>query len=228
MSAYKVQELLLEEQLSAGARISGWKIGLTSTAVQEQLGVAQPDFGVLLEHRGYLGGAVISCGGLLQPRIEAEIGFVLGSDLPDREVDEADVMNATDFVCAVLEIPDSRIQDWDIAITDTVADNASSGLYVVGSQRRPLKDCDVVATKMTLWRDDKVVSEGNGAACLGNPVMAVVWLANMLQSFGKTLRAGDLILSGALGPMVPVEDGARFRAELTGIGDVAVSFDSRP
>ena len=223
-AAYRVQEHLMNEELSRGAKVSGWKIGLTSKAVQQQLGVSEPDFGVLLAHRGFRSGEEVPLKGLLQPRIEAEIGFVLGRDLPQENVSEAEVRSATESVVAVLEIPDSRIAGWDISIADTIADNASAGLYVVGDNPCSLEDVDLTTIGMTLRQGSEVVSSGTGAACMGDPVVAVTWLANMLGQLGHHLRAGDLILSGALSAMVPVTGPSEFVAEFDGLGSVATTF----
>jgi 2-keto-4-pentenoate hydratase len=167
-------------------------------------------------------GEPVDIGRLLQPRIEAEIAFILAADLDDR-VDPAAVAAATGQVAAALEIVDSRVAGWDITITDTVADNASSGLFVLGD-RRALGDLDLVACAMTMRRDGATVSTGRGADCLGDPLAAVAWLASTAREYGQPLRAGEIILSGALGPMVPVRPGDAFTATVTGIGSVTARF----
>jgi 2-keto-4-pentenoate hydratase len=227
-TAYAVQELRTRARVADGGRVVGRKIGLTSPAVQAQLGVDQPDFGVLFEDMACPQNRPIDRGRLLQPRIEAEIAFVLAADLaPDRdgEVDVAAARAAVGEVVPALEIVDSRIAGWDITFVDTVADNASSGLYVLGDSAGPLGDRDLTTVEMTMHRGDgTVASSGSGAACLGDPVNALVWLARTAVELGEPLRAGDVVLSGALGPMVPVAPGDAFTAELSGLGTVRVSF----
>ncbi|NYV77077.1 MULTISPECIES: 2-keto-4-pentenoate hydratase [Streptomyces] len=223
-AAYAVQSLLAAERTEAGARLVGRKIGLTSTAVQQQLGVDQPDFGVLFDDMEYADGSVTPADAILQPRIEAEIAFVLKADLAEGPLDDAQVREAVDHAVAALEICGSRVAGWDISFGDTVADNASAGGYVLGSQRVPLADFDPVAAEMTMTIDGETVSTGNGAACLGDPVNALVWLARQARELGSPLRAGQVILSGALGPMRPVAAGNAVRATVTGLGTVSVTF----
>lgn len=192
--AYVVQSLV-HAASSAGRHRVGCKIGLTSAAVQRQMGVDQPDFGVLHADMALGDDEAVPAGRLLQPRLEAEVAFVLGTDLPDRPVVLTDVLRATDFVVAAIEIVDSRIAGWDISIVDTVADNASSGMFALGGRPRRLRDIDDLrAVRMQLTANGEVVSEGLGAACLGHPVNAVVWLANELARRDAPVRAGDLIL----------------------------------
>jgi 2-keto-4-pentenoate hydratase len=222
--AYAVQELNRGRELAAGARIAGWKIGLTSEAVRGQLGVDQPDFGALYEDRGRVDGARLELAELLQPRIEAEVGFVLGDELPEGRIGPAEVLAATEAVLAVLEIPESRIVGWDISISDTVADNASAGYFVTGSLRMDPADLDLVDLSMSLLCEGELISSGSGSASMGDPAVAVAWLANALRALGQELRPGDLILSGALGAMIPVEAPGRYRAELSGLGSVSVEF----
>jgi 2-oxo-3-hexenedioate decarboxylase/2-keto-4-pentenoate hydratase len=219
-----VQLRLTAERIEAGATVTGRKIGLTSTAVQEQLGVDQPDFGVLFDDMEHADGAVVSAGAVLQPRVEAEIAFVLRADLAEGPLDDAQVREAIDYAVAAIEICGSRVADWDISFGDTVADNASAGGYVLGTQRVPLKGFDPVAAEMTMAIDGETVSTGSGAACLGDPVNAVVWLARQARELGAPLRAGQVILSGALGPMRPVRPGAAVHATVTGLGTVSVTF----
>jgi 2-keto-4-pentenoate hydratase len=223
-TGYAVQELLTRARVLDGGRVAGRKIGLTSQAVQAQLGVDQPDFGVLFEDMACPQDRPIDRGRLLQPRIEAEIAFVLAADL-DGDVDVAAARAAVGEVVPALEIVDSRIAGWDITFVDTVADNASSGLYVLGDSAGPLGDRDLTSVEMSMTRaDGSVVSTGSGAACLGDPVNALVWLARTAAELGAPLRAGDVVLSGALGPMVPVAPGDAFAAELSGLGTVRASF----
>ncbi|MCO1656106.1 2-keto-4-pentenoate hydratase [Pseudonocardia humida] len=224
-TAYAVQNLLTEAALAEGRRVVGRKVGLTSPAVQAQLGVDQPDFGVLFADMAVAPGAVVDSGRLLQPKVEAEIAFVLGADLDAADIDEDAVRAATGHVVAALEIVDSRIAGWDITYADTVADNASSGLFVLGEQTRPLADLDLTAVRMELHDAvGAVVSDGVGAACLGDPVRAVLWLARTCRDLGAPLHAGEVVLSGALGPMVAAPPGSRFTASLSELGTVSVGF----
>lgn len=223
--AYRVAELNVKRWMAGGGRASGWKAGLTSLAVQRQLGVASPDFGALMGEWEVGDDEPIALSRLLQPRIEAEVAFVLGSDLPDRPVGGTDVIRATDFVLPAIEVADSRIEGWDLTILDTVADNASSGLYVLGWKPTRMRDVDLREVVMSLSSETgPAVSEGAGAACLGHPVNAVVWLANTLHGLGTRLRAGDLVLSGALGPMVAVNRPGVFEAVIQGLGSVRARF----
>jgi 2-keto-4-pentenoate hydratase len=224
-AAYEVQRAQLAEWVAAGRRIVGAKIGLTNRAVQRQLGVDQPDCGVLLADLAVPDGAEVPLAGLLQPKVEAEIAFVLGADLPDPRVTTVDIILATDHLLPAIEIADSRIAGWDISIVDTVADNASGGRYVLGTRPVRLADVDLRLCGMVLERAGEPVSVGAGAACLGNPLHAVVWLAAHMAKAGTPLRAGDLVLSGALGPMVPATPGAAYEARIGGLGSVRVGFE---
>lgn len=223
-AAYAVQQQLTAARVAAGAEVVGRKIGLTSPAVQQQLGVDQPDFGVLFDDMSYEPGSIVPADAVLQPRVEAEIAFVLKDDLADGPLDDEQVRGAIDYAVAALEICGSRVADWDISFGDTVADNASAGAYVLGSQRAQLTAFDPVAAEMTMTIDGETVSTGTGAACLDDPVNAVVWLAQQAREFGAPLRAGQVILSGALGPMRPVLPGALVHATVTGLGAVSVTF----
>jgi 2-keto-4-pentenoate hydratase len=224
--AYLVQDRLVESRVASGARRVGRKIGLTSQAVQKQLGVDQPDFGTLLDDMAVPEGGVVPAGFLLQPRIEAEVAFVLATDLDSAHPTLDEVAAVVGAARAALEIVDSRVAGWDIRIADTVADNASSGLFVLGDESVPLEGLDPVAIEMEMDRDGSLVSSGNGAACLGNPLIALQWLARTAASFGRPLRAGEVILSGALGPMVPVTPGETYTARLSGFASVQVSFEA--
>ncbi|GAA3240008.1 2-keto-4-pentenoate hydratase [Nonomuraea helvata] len=220
--AYEVQRRLNARRT---APVTGRKIGLTSSAVQQQLGVDQPDFGVLFADMEVTRTAPI--GRLLQPKVEAEIAFVLAADLAG-DLDPATVRAAVLYAVPALEIVDSRIAGWDITINDTVADNASSGLYVLGSQRLPLTAFEPVETTMRMYAGDALVSQGTGAACLGDPLNALLWLARTARDFDDPLRAGQVILSGALGPMAPISPGVTVRAEISGLGTVSVTFEDDP
>ena len=221
---YTVQQRVIELTRDGHRRV-GRKIGLTSPAVQQQMGVDTPDFGVLFADMAVGDAEPIPATRLLQPRVEAEIAFVLGSDLPERPVVASDVLRATDFVVAAIEIVDSRIRDWNISIVDTVADNASSGMFVLGSSPKSLRDIDDLrACSMEVLANGEVVSAGTGAACLGSPINAVVWLANAVAERGVPLRAGEVLLSGSLGPLVTVERGTTYEANFTGLGNVRATF----
>ncbi len=223
-AAYAVQQLNTERQLDGGHRLVGWKIGLTSPAVQRQLGVGQPDFGALLADGSYGDDQPIPLEGLMQPKVEAEVAFVLERGLGESPVTAVDVLRATAFVVPAIEVADSRITGWDITIVDTVADNASAGAFVVGPKPTRLADIDLHEVQMHMTYNGNTVSEGAGSACLGHPVNAVVWLANTLASLGQPLQAGQLVLSGALGPMATVDQAGSYEAVLTGLGSVRATF----
>lgn len=225
--AYAIQQAVLAERIAAGARVIGRKIGLTSPAVQRQMGVDQPDFGVLLSGTAFGDSEPIPYDRLLQPKVEAEIAFVLGEDLDGPAVTTADVLQATQFVVAAIEVVDSRIADWDISIVDTIADNASSGLFVLGGSPRRLDEViDLREAEMTLRGDGEELSTGRGEHCLGHPVNAVTWLANVVAARGAPLRTGEIVLSGALGPLVPALPGRTYEARISGIGSVRACFTS--
>lgn len=223
-AAYEVQRLNTERMLAAGRRLIGRKIGLTSAAVQRQLGVDQPDFGALLSGMALGDGGTVPAGRLLQPKVEAELALILGADLTSPDCTTAEVRTATASVCPALEIVDSRIAGWDITIVDTVADNASSGLFVLGGTQVPIDDLEPADVGMRLYRGDDLVSEGSGRDCLGDPLNAAAWLASTLARRGDPLRAGDIVLTGALGPMVPASPGDVFVAEISNLGSVRISF----
>jgi len=223
-AAYAVQRLNISRSLTDNRRVVGRKIGLTSPAVQWQLGVDQPDFGALLSDMAVPDGGTVPSGRLLQPKVEAEVALVLGQDLPHAQCTAADVLRAVDFALPALEIVDSRIADWDITIVDTVADNASSGLFVLGGTPVRLTAVDLREVAMMMTRNGEKVSAGTGADCLGSPLNAAAWLASTLAGTGDPLRAGDIVLSGALGPMSAACPGDAFAAHITGLGAVQVSF----
>lgn len=223
-AAYAVQERLTTARLADGAAVVGHKIGLTSPAVQQQLGVDRPDFGVLFDDMGYADSAVVPMDRLLQPKVEAEVAFVLADDLVEGDLDVDQVRAAVAHAVAAIEIVDSRVADWDISYGDTVADNASSGLYTLGTDTVSLDDFEPVAAEMTMRINGETVSTGNGAACLGDPLAALSWLARTAREVGTPLRAGHLVLSGALGPMAPVPPGATVTAQITGLGPVTATF----
>lgn len=225
---YAVQRLV-RGRVGSGRTRSGRKIGLTAKAVQQQMGIDTPDMGLLYADMAFADGETIPHGRLLQPRIEAEVAFVLGADLPPAPVTAPDVVAATEYIVAAIEVCASRISGWDISLFDTVADNASSGAYVLGSTPRALDDtADLAAAKMTMVCEGDVVSAGTGAACMGHPVNAVIWLANAVAEQGEPLRAGEIVLSGSLGPLVPAEPGSTYTASIGDLGSVRATFGKPP
>lgn len=223
--AYAVQEINTKVWTGAGRRIVGRKVGLTAEAVQRQLGVAQPDFGVLFADMQIANGGTLRADLVLQPKAEAEIAFVLARDLPARAVTSADVIAAVDYVVPAIEIVDSRIGDWKITFADTVADNGSSAFFVLGESRHDIRDVDLYSCGMVMELNGSVASLGAGAACLGSPVNAATWLANVLAERGTALRAGEIILTGALGPMVALQPGDAVRAVVGGLGVVEFDYE---
>ncbi|NHC23384.1 2-keto-4-pentenoate hydratase [Nocardioides sp. IC4_145] len=223
-AAYAVQQRVVAARVADGARVVGRKIGLTSAAVQAQLGVDQPDFGVLLDDMAYADGDTVPTASVLQPRVEAEVAFVLAADLADGPLDREQVRGAIGSAVAALEVCGSRVADWDISFGDTVADNASAGAYVLGTEQSSLEQVEPREVTMSMTINDEVVSTGAGEACLGDPLEAVVWLARQARDFGEPLRAGQVVLSGALGPMRPVGPGDRVTATITGLGAVSAVF----
>lgn len=222
--AYAIQRATTELRRAQGTRVVGHKVGLTSAAMQAALGVGQPDFGVLLDDMVLPDGAVIGLDRLIQPRIEMEIAFVLGEDLAGPGVTAPDVIAVTAALAPALEIIDSRIEDWRIGLIDTIADNASSGLAVVGAGVPPSEAGDLRLLGMLLTVDGTVVDSGAGGAVLGHPATAVAWLANTLAAFGEHLRTGDVVLSGATHRAVAVPTPVRMLAEFDRLGSVAVEF----
>jgi 2-keto-4-pentenoate hydratase len=228
IAAYSVQQRVVHSRVADGARIVGRKIGLTSPAVQAQLGVDRPDFGTLFDDMLLRHGDEVEMSRLLQPKVEAEIAFVLSHDLVAPEASAASVRHAVAYASPALEVVDSRIACWDITFGDTVADNASSGLFVLGPARRALDDFEPVEAEMAMTADGIHVSAGSGADCLGDPLNALAWLARTAVAVGEPLRAGEVVLSGALGPMVTVQPGMHVRAEISGLGTVAAQFGTGP
>ena len=222
--AYAIQQRLIARRLGAGERVVGKKIGVTSQAVMNMLGVFQPDFGILLDGMVYNEGQPIEARTLIQPKAEGEIAFVLKKDLMGPGVTAADVMAATEGVMACFEIVDSRIRDWKIQIQDTVADNASCGVFVLGDRLVDPRDVDLATCGMVLEKNGEIVATGAGAAALGHPANAVAWLANTLGRLGMGLKAGEVVLSGSLGIMVPVQAGDSVRVTIGGIGGCSVRF----
>lgn len=222
--AYAIQQRMLARRLADGERVVGKKIGVTSQAVMNMLGVFQPDFGWLTDAMVYNEGQAIPAATLIQPKAEGEIAFVLKKRLQGPGVSAADVLAATEGVMACFEIVDSRIQDWKIKITDTVADNASCGVFVLGDRLVDAREVDLNTCGMVLEKNGEIVATGAGAAALGAPANAVAWLANTLGARGIALEAGEVVLSGSLAIMVPVKAGDSLRVTIGGIGGCSVRF----
>jgi 2-keto-4-pentenoate hydratase len=225
-AAYAVQQANTDYYLSRGRRLAGRKVGLTSEAVQKQLGVDSPDFGMLFADMQVHDGEDVAPGRVLQPKVEAEVAFVLQRDLVDPGITIGDVVGAIAYALPAIEIVGSRIENWNINLLDTIADNASSGLYVLGSTPRKLDGLDLRLCAMVMERRGEQVSRGAGAACLGDPLNAAMWLARMMIDLGNPLREGDVIMSGALGPMVSVAAGDVLEARIDGLGSVRAVFAS--
>jgi 2-oxopent-4-enoate/cis-2-oxohex-4-enoate hydratase len=224
--AYRISLRFLERRLQLGERVIGKKIGVTSKVVQEMLNVHQPDFGFLTDRMQVADGSDVSCSahGLIQPRAEGEIAFILGADLTGPGITAADVLDATEFVVPCFEIVDSRIHDWQIRIQDTVADNASCGVFALGSQRIDPRTLDLAAVELQMLKNGQAAGRGFGSAVQGHPCAAVAWLANTLGEFGIPFRKGEIILSGALAPLVPVSPGDEISLSLSGLGESSLRF----
>jgi 2-keto-4-pentenoate hydratase len=223
--AYAVQALNTAYWTAQGRRIVGRKVGLTARAVQQQLGVDQPDFGVLFDDMAVANGGVLRATQVLQPKAEAEVAFVLSEDVTSPEVSREEVEGAIGYAVAAIEIVDSRIADWKITFADTVADNGSAAFFVLGDDRKALQGLDLRTCGMALEVNGAVVSLGAGVACLDHPLNAVIWLARTLAAQGVPLRKGDVVLSGALGPMATLKPGDHVRAEIGGLGAVSFSYE---
>jgi 2-oxopent-4-enoate hydratase len=222
--AYAIQSLNIDRHIAQGARVCGRKVGLTSVPMQELLGVDEPDYGILLDHMFVEDGDEVNLDGLLQPRVEAELAFVMEQDLAGPGVTAARALTAIAGALPAVEIVDSRVADWQIKLVDTVADNASSGLLVVGGNLRKVTDIDLRLVGVMVTRHGELVDTGAGAAVLGNPARCVAWLANKLATFGASLHAGDIILPGAVHRMIGVQPGDVFRAEFAYLGTVTARF----
>lgn len=222
--AYAIQAQNIQKQLQQNAIVTGKKIGLTNPKVQQQLGVDQPDFGVLLNHMDLSAQAEILAEQFIQPKIEAELAFLIHKKIeqPIQTIEE--MQQYISYVIPSFEIVDSRIQDWKIRFVDTVADNASSAAYVLSAERTAITEVDCATVKMTLTQNGVLVSQGSGLECLGHPLNAAMWLANKILSLGKPIQAGEIILSGALGPMVNVNAGDEFETHIDGFAPLKVKF----
>jgi 2-keto-4-pentenoate hydratase len=223
-SAYAVQGLNVARRIGTGARPVGRKIGMTSAAVQKQLGYYQPNYGTLFADREATNGERIPGDRLLQPQAEAEIAFVLRQDLNSEELTVAHVMRAVEYAVCAIEIIDSRIAGWDIRATDSIADNASCGMYVLGSKPRRINEVDLTLCGMVSRLNGQISSVGVGGASLGNPLLALLWLARAVAAIGQPLKEADIVLSGALGPIVPLSGGDLFETEIDGFGSVRVAL----
>jgi 2-keto-4-pentenoate hydratase len=224
-AAYEVQQINVAHCVDAGRRVVGRKIGLTSEAVQRQMGVDQPDFGTLFADMCLADGESIPDGAVLQARAEAEVALVVNRDLPYPDTTFGELASAVDHLLPAIEVVGSRIRDWDISIVDTVADNASSGAFVLGANAVDPRSVDLYAAGMVLELGGRVCSVGSGAACLGHPFRAALWLARRMAAEGEHLRSGDLVLTGALGPIVPLEAGRPVQATIQGLGTVRTMLE---
>ena len=220
--AYAVQSINTARTIEAGGRLTGRKIGLTSKSVQQQLGVDQPDYGMLWGDQAFAPGAEVAPGRFMQPKLEGEIAFVMGRGLDGPDLHLTDVVRAVEYVLPAFEIVDSAIADWNIRLADTIADNASGGGYMLGCSPRLLAGLDLRLCGMVLSREGEAVSLGVGAACLGHPLHATLWLARTMAEAGRPLQEGDIVLSGALGPMVPAGAGGRFTLEIQGFDPLSI------
>lgn len=223
--AYHIAQVITDSRVAAGERIIGKKIGLTSKVVQNMLGVGEPDFGFLTDGMAYSQGEEMPISKkLIQPKAEGEIAFILKKDLLGPGLTAADVIAATECVMPCFEVVDSRVEDWRIKIQDTVADNASCGLFVLGDTAISPRSVDLRTVGMTVEKNGSLLSTGAGAAVLGSPVNCVMWLANTLGQFGIPLKAGEVILSGSLVPMEPVQAGDFMSVSVGGMGTASVRF----
>jgi 2-oxopent-4-enoate/cis-2-oxohex-4-enoate hydratase len=222
--AYQIQLRMIQRRLDAGEAIVGKKIGVTSKVVMQMLNVNQPDFGQMTSGMVFSEGEAIRADSMIAPRAEAEVAFVLKSDLVGPGITAADVLRATDFVVPCFEIVDSRIKDWKIKIQDTVADNASCGVLTLGGVRKSPRQLDLALAGMVLEKNGDIVSTSAGASVQGSPVNAVAWLANTLGKLGIALKAGEIILSGSQSPLVPVKAGDSLYCSVGGLGGTSVRF----
>lgn len=220
-AAYKIQQLVTQKKINEGAKIIGKKIGLTSFAVQAQLGVDEPDFGVLTQDMQIKNHGEVLFSDLMQPKAEAELAFILKQDLDFDNIEMKDVIEAIEHALITVEIVGSRIENWNIKITDTIADNASASHFVLGERQVNLSDIDLEHCQMQLFKNDELVSEGTGKACMGNPLNAMLWLAQTMQNQKAPLKKNDIILSGALGPMTNLSQGDIIKAEIDGFDKIS-------
>ncbi len=225
-AAYAIQQTNTDIWIKEGRRVIGRKIGLTAKAVQKQLGVDQPDYGIIFADMAVVDGDEIDFAKVSQPKAEAEVALVLADDLDDEQITLLDLIDATAYALPAIEVVGSRIAKWDINILDTIADNASSGMIVLGTRPVMLDDVDLRLCGMVMENRGQQVSIGAGVACLGNPLNAAVWLARKMVAVGMPLQAGDVIMTGALGPMAPIGPGEVIEARINGLGSVRAVFSA--
>ena len=223
-TAYAIQKELVDLRVKRGEKIVGKKIGLTSFAVQEQLGVDQPDYGMLFDTMDVSKKKELDSSKLINPKVEGELTFVLGKDISTSEITMEVLIDAIAEVRSSIEIVDSRVKDWNIRISDTIADNASGSHFLLGSDYKTLNDLNPASITMRLYKNDVLASEGNGMACMDNPLNAALWLAQKMAQQGAPLIKGEILLSGALGPMVPVESGDQIRLEVDGFSNIELKI----
>ncbi|MGO9222977.1 2-keto-4-pentenoate hydratase [Mycobacterium sp.] len=225
VDAYEIQLINIRQRVAEGARVVGHKVGLSSLAMQQMMGVDEPDYGHLLDEMQVFEDTPVKAGRFLYPRVEVEVGFILAEDLPGAGCTEDDVLAATEALVPSIELIDTRITDWKIALCDTIADNASSAGFVLGRSRVSPGDLDVKTIDAVLTRNGEVVAEGRSDAVLGNPATAVAWLARKVESFGVRLRKGDVVLPGSCTRAIDARAGDEFLADFTGLGSVRLSFE---
>jgi 2-keto-4-pentenoate hydratase len=225
VDAYEIQLINIRQRVAEGARVLGHKVGLSSLAMQQMMGVDEPDYGHLLDEMQVFEDTPVKAGRYLYPRVEVEVGFILSDDLPGAGCTEDDVLAATEALVPSIELIDTRITDWKIALCDTIADNASSAGFVLGQARVSPADIDVKAIDAVLTRNGEVIAEGRSDAVLGNPVTAVAWLSRKVESFGVRLKKGDIVLPGSCTRAIDAHAGDEFVAEFTGLGSVHLSFE---
>ncbi|MEV0853434.1 2-keto-4-pentenoate hydratase [Nocardia fluminea] len=224
VDAYEVQLLNIRRRLDDGGKVVGHKVGLSSKAMQQMIGVDEPDYGHLLADMEVFEDVPVDTSKFLLPRVEVEVGFVLGADLPGEDCTEADVLAATVAYAPSIELIDSRITDWKIGLADTISDNASSAGWVLGTARVAPADIDITAIDAVLTRNGEVIAEGRSDAVLGDPVIAVAWLARKVAGFGVRLKAGDIVLPGSCTRAIDARPGDAFHAEFSGLGSVRLNF----